>query len=175
MPTPKDNAARLRARTLVEIARTHFNNRRFEAALEGFDHAVAADPTHLRARAGRAHALRMLGRAAEALAAIDDVIKDWPDYAIAHSTRGSALQALGRLPEGQAAYERAAQLDPENPLVHYNFACFWALVGDAAKTREHLALAIKYDPRQNSTAAVDADFDRFRDEPWFQELVAFRR
>ncbi len=51
----KPDSARLRAQTLTEIGRTHFNAGRFEAALASFEQAVAADATFLRARAGKAN------------------------------------------------------------------------------------------------------------------------
>jgi len=171
---PAGNSARLRAQALTEMARMKFNQQRYEEALPFFDQAAAADPSFLRARVGKAHTLKMLGRAAEALAIIDAVIAENPAYPLAHSTRGSALQALGKIDEAREAYERALELDPANALVHYNFACFSALRGDAAETRRHLELALKYDPRQNTNAAVDPDFDRFRHEAWFEELIAFK-
>lgn len=175
MPSRHEKSSRLRAQAMVEIARTHFNNDRFEKAMEYAEQAIAADPTLLRAHIAKAHALKMLGRAAEALVECDKVIALDPEYPLAHSTRGSALQSLGRMTEAQAAYERALALDPDNALVHYNYACFWAMAGDAAKCRVHLRRAIELEPRQNTMAAVDSDFNSVREEAWFQELVAFRK
>jgi len=175
LASDREKSSRLRAQAMVEIARTNFNNGRFETSLEYAEQAIAADPTLLRAHIAKAHALKMLGRAEESLAECDRVIAIDPNYPLAHSTRGSALQSLNRKVEAQAAYDRALAIDPDNALVHYNFACFWAMEGDAARCRVHLRRAIEIDPRQNTMASVDKDFESVRDEPWFQELVAFRK
>jgi len=168
-------APRFRALTYLEQGKHCYNNRRFEEALAAFDKALAADATLTRGYTARAHALAALGRAEEAVALCDEVIAREPDFPFAHSTRGSALQTLGRTAEAQRAYEQAVALAPEDALINYNFACFWALAGDEESCRKYLARTLELDPRRNSMAAVDLDFAAFRDRGWFQELVAFRR
>ncbi len=170
----RGDIARVRAQTLTEIGRTHFNQRRYREALASFDQALAADPSYTRALVAKAHVLKMVGRADEGLRLVDEVIARDPGYALAYSTRGSALQTLGRAAEARASYERAVELAPDDALVQYNFACFWALEGDADKARRHLARAIELEPGRNTRAAVDPDFAPFRDEEWFQRLTAFK-
>jgi tetratricopeptide (TPR) repeat protein len=165
----------MRAEALTEIGRTHFNGRRYEAAFESFDQALRADPTFIRAQVAKAHVLKMLNRAADALALCDEVIVAHPDYATAHSTRGSALQSLGRSGEARAAYARAVDLAPDSALVAYNYACFWALEGNAAESQKWLTKAIDLEPGRNTRAAIDPDFTAFRDADWFQQLIAFKR
>ncbi len=171
---PKPNAARYRALTFLERGKHLFNAQRYEDALASFEQAIAADPTLTRAYTARAHAVAMMGRYKESLAACDEIIAREPDFPFGYISRGTALHFLGRDPEARAAYERAVALAPDEPLTYYNFACFLAAVGDAAACRANLARSLELDSRLNSTAAVDGDFEPYRDEDWFQELVAFK-
>jgi len=169
------DTARVRAQTYTEIGRTHFNNRRYDAALAAFEQAIAADATFIRAQVAKAHVLKMLGRPEEGLALIDRIVAENPDYALAYSTRGSALQSIGRRDEAKASYERAITLAGDNALVCYNFACFWALEGDRREAERWLARAIRLEPGRNVRAAIDPDFAPYRDEEWFQKLTAFQK
>jgi len=174
-PPEAEVTDRLRAETYFMRGRGYHRLGRFEEALASLDEAVAADPTYLRAQAARAHTLRRLGRVGEALAAVDRVLEAEPHNAVALATKGTLLQEQGRPQEGQALYEEAlAAASPEDePLLHYNFACFWAHAGDAARVRAHLARALELDPGRKSVAAVDRDFKPYAEEEWFLELTAF--
>lgn len=171
----ENQAARFRALTHLEQGKHLYNARRYEDALASFERAIADDPTLTRAFTARAHALTALGHPREAIAICDEVIAREPDFPYAHSTRGNALQALGRLAEARLSYERAAVLAPDDPLINYNFACYWALAGDEENCRRYLKRTLELDPRRNSMAATDNDFAAFREKEWFQELTAFKR
>jgi len=173
-PENAPGASRLQAQALLELGRTQFNSRNYLMALEHFDRALQTDPTFTRALVAKAHALKMLGKPEETLRVCDEIIAREPEYATAHSTRGSALQALGRTAEARTSYERAVTLAPGDALALYNFACFWALERDPEKCRDYLARAIALEPGRNVRAAIDPDFARYREEPWFQELTAFK-
>lgn len=47
----------------------------------------------------------------------------------------------------------------QEPLFHYNMACYLAVLGDAPRARHHLAEAIALDPALSTAASVDADLD----------------
>ena len=175
MPRREETPARLRSHAILESGRAYFARKDYPAALERFEQAVALDPTYERAAAARALALIKLGRSREALGVCDAILKKNPSYALAYSTRGAAQQQLNLIAEARTSYETAARLEPNNPFVLYNFACFWARAGKTAETRECLARALQLDPKMNIVASVDEDFQNVRDEAWFQELVAFRR
>lgn len=173
---PRDNSgpSRLQAQALIELGGTYYNLRNYPRAIEYFDQALQTDPTFTRALVAKAHAFRMLGKPEESLRICDEVLARLPVYANAHSTRGAALRALGRIAEAHDAYERAVALAPQDALVYYNFACFWALQNDPEKCREYLSHAMELDPGRNIRAAVDPDFARYREECWFQQLTAFK-
>ncbi len=165
---------RLRAEMHFERGRQLFNVRKYEEALAAFEEAIAADPGFIRPYAGKANALTVLGRFDEALVVCDDAIGRDPSYAVIYTMRGAVFRNLGRRDDANADYELATKLGPDDALVHFNYACFWAHMGRRDDCERELRRALELDPGLNSAAAIDADFDRYRDEPWFEELVAFK-
>jgi Tfp pilus assembly protein PilF len=165
---------RLRAETHFQRARGYHRTGRFEEALAAIDEALAADPGYIRAQAARGHTLRRLGRLDEAMEVVDRVLAREPGNAIALATKGTLLQEVGRTDEARETFERALPLvtGEERSLIHYNFACYWAAVGDEAECREHLARALELDPTKKSVAAVDRDFGKYAGEDWFLDLTA---
>lgn len=171
----EDNLRRFRAEAHFERARGYFRNGRFEEALAVLDEAVAADPSFSRAKVARAYALRRLGLLPEALCVVNDVLRANDRDALALAAKGAVLQALSREEEAKEVFEQAlAAADAATrPLVIYNYACFWSAAGDAEMTQRYLSYAVQCDPTKKSVAAVDRDFEAFRGERWFQDIVSF--
>jgi tetratricopeptide (TPR) repeat protein len=173
--SPKEKSGdRLRAEMHFQRGRQLFNVRKYEEALAAFEEAVAADATFIRPYAGKANALTVLGHCDEALQVCGDAIGRDPSYAVIYTMRGAVFRNLGREREANADYELAAKLGPDDPLVHFNYACFWAHMGRRGDCERELKRALELDPTLNSAAAIDPDFERYRGEPWFEELVAFK-
>ncbi len=63
-------------------------------------------------KAGRAEALKALGRLDEALAAYDATVEEHPEDVVAKKGRAEALKALGRLDEALAAYDATVKEHP---------------------------------------------------------------
>lgn len=146
---------------------------RYAESLPLFDRAIALDATFVRAYTGRAVTLAQLGRPAEGLASAEEALKLEPANAVAYTTLGFCLYRLGRGDEAEAAYEKALTVAPENPRVLYNYACYWALVGDEEKCREFLTRAFQYvesDVVEHSKK--DRDLERYVDADWFDDLHA---
>ena len=72
--------------------------------------------------AARARALRALGEADGALAALDALIGCAPGSAPAHDARAVLLAEAGRLSEARAAFELALGLDPRLARAHFGLA-----------------------------------------------------
>jgi tetratricopeptide (TPR) repeat protein len=175
---PGDNKGvieRLRAETAFERGRYFFNAGRFQDALVAQEDALRFDPSFTRAAAAKAITLAMLGKAFEGLALTDSIIAAEPAFFYGYMARAEALQQMGRTDEARFAFENALKLEPDDAALNYNYACFWAHCGDVAQCRRYLTRALEIDPKRNTHAAVDPDFAPFRDEEWFQELVAFRK
>ncbi|MBE9155686.1 tetratricopeptide repeat protein [Nodosilinea sp. LEGE 06152] len=82
----------------------------FEAAIDLFQQAIAADPTLAVAHYNLGTAHRARGYLDEAIAAYRSAIALDPNYAAAHQNLGVALFKLGQLPEALQAFQRAIAL-----------------------------------------------------------------
>jgi tetratricopeptide (TPR) repeat protein len=162
---------RIRAETYHQRGRHLFNAERYEEAMASFKCAVKSDPTFLRAFAGIANSLTMLGRYGEAITLCDDVLAREPTFAVGYTARGTARHRMGDREGALEDYRRGVDLAPDDSLVYYNFACYWALLGDEGECKANLTRALELDPREKAKAAVDGDFVSFRDRPWFKALV----
>lgn len=161
------------AAKLLDEGTSHFLTGRYAEALAAFNRTLGVNATHMRAHAGRAFALAQLGRAREGLGAAKEVIRLNPNYGRGYSALAICLHRLRRRGEAQAAYEHAVKLAPDDPSGLYNFACFWAEVGDGDRCREYLEKALRHDDgRVAHHAPKDPDMARYRDADWFRELIA---
>jgi tetratricopeptide (TPR) repeat protein len=165
----------LRAHTHLERARHYFAVAKFEEALNAFDAAIAADASLLYAFSGKALTLTQLGRYDEAAAVCRETISREPSFAMAYVALGSALHYSGHPADALAYYRKALTLAPDDGLVVYNFACYWAREGNGEECRPHLERALELEPKLHQNAALDAEFKPFRAEPWFDELTAFKK
>jgi tetratricopeptide (TPR) repeat protein len=173
-PITDEKLARVRVNAQVTIGLNFMGAGRFEEALKGFDRALADDPNELRALMGRAVVLARLSRFDAALEAAAEVISRDPESGRAYDTSGAIYQMMGKWREAEVAFEKAIALEPHNAAHYYNYACYWARRLDADRCRENLAEALRLNPASNVFAATDVDFALYRDDQWFQDLVAFK-
>lgn len=173
--TNKEPIERLRAKTAFERGRYFFNAGRYNEALAAHDDALGFDPTYVRAKAAKAITLSALGRPREALALADGLVHEHPESAYAYMARAQAYLDLRRTDDAREAFEKAIALDPHDYTIVYNFACFWARQRDEVNCQKYLGRTLALAPHQNAHAAIDADFEPYRECAWFQELVAFKK
>jgi len=71
-------------------------------------------------------------------------------------------------------YDQAAEIAseglaewPQHGTLHYQLACYHALAGRREHALEHLAIAVRNEPRAAEWAADDSDLDSIRDAPAF--------
>ena len=91
-----------------------------EAALAGYDRALAIRPDDREALSNRSVTLDQLGRHQEALASLDRLLARHPDFAEAWSNRGNALRGLGRHDDALASFDRALSHSPDLPAALLN-------------------------------------------------------
>ena len=84
---------------------------------------------------------------------------------------GWCYKRTHRLAQAIDALERAARSNPDEPLLHYNLACYWSLADNAAKALDELALALDLDPDLRALIADESDFDGLRGDPEFERLT----
>ena len=65
-----------------------------------------------------------------------------PDDARAHQFYAFTLKRLGRLGEAKKEMNKGIKQNPNDPIIIYNAACFYALIGDKTAAIENLKLAI---------------------------------
>jgi tetratricopeptide (TPR) repeat protein len=103
---------------LIAVIRTQ--QRRLDAALASYDHALALRPDHAEALRNRGAALHKLRRFDEALASYEHALTARPDYAEALYNRGITLHELQRFDEALASYDGALALQPHYAGAHNN-------------------------------------------------------
>ena len=61
-------------------------------------------------------------------------------------------------------------INPNHPLLHYNFSCYYALLGNVPKGIESLKQAIENGFKNHQTLETDPDIENLRQNPRFKEL-----
>ncbi|MCB1128438.1 MAG: hypothetical protein KDM81_18225 [Verrucomicrobiae bacterium] len=93
-----------------------------------------------------------------------------PDYVEALEVLAHDYTLRGRYADGLQVDERLANLRPENPLVHYNLACSYALTDQPELAFESLNRAIDRGYREFRWLARDPDLATFRKHPLYRKL-----
>ncbi len=76
---------------------------------------------------------------------------------------------------GRALLLVRAEIDPDNPLVYYNVACFSARSGDAARAIKDLEHAVEKGFTRFELIDTDTDFDPIRQDEAFRKWLAAAR
>ena len=96
---------------------------------------------------------------------------DWGEAWPFHS---ESMTAYGeqRYGDALAAVKRGLEAAPDNPGLHYNYACFATLAGDTDdETFGHLQRSVELHPPFRDQARTDDDFVAVRDDPRFEEAL----
>ena len=116
-------------------------------------------------------ALRALERYREALKPLEVAAALRPgDLGVAIAL-GWCYKRTHRLAQAIDALERAARHHPDEPLLHYNLACYWSLAGNATKALDELAAALELEPTLRTLIPEESDFDQLRGNPGFEKLI----
>ena len=94
----------------------------FEAALAGYDRAIALNPGYAHALCNRGVVLQLLRRFEAAVASFDRTIALDPGDCLAHFNRAAVLLELKRPEEALASYDRAIEIKPDYVEAHCNRA-----------------------------------------------------
>ncbi|MBN1238495.1 MAG: winged helix-turn-helix domain-containing protein [Gammaproteobacteria bacterium] len=153
---------------------------RYGKAAELYERAAELRPDDYQALVFAAQAYRSLGdrererdAAQRQIAAAYGALTADPTDARALSLTAGSLIAVGRHDEARAWSLRACALEPDEPYVHYNAACAFALLGET----EH-ALAALENGRDGhvlcrpSWVERDEDLASLRDHPRFKALLS---
>ena len=94
-----------------------------------------------------------------------------PDDARGHIFFAVALVRSGRIEEAKIKAARAIELSPNDPLMFYNAACFYATIGDKAAALQTLKKALSSGYGFHEWTKRDPDLDSIRNEPEYIEMM----
>jgi adenylate cyclase len=158
--------------------RAMFESGDVEKAVELFEKAQQGRPDDYESHTLRGQALTELGREDEARhanqAAVECIEKHLelnPDEARAYSLGASVLIRLGQNERSKQWTQQAITLAPADPLVLYNAACNWALLGETDHALDGLERAIEAGVAVGDWIKHDPDFASLRGHPRFQAIV----
>jgi TolB-like protein/Flp pilus assembly protein TadD len=158
--------------------RVMFESGELEKAVKLFENAQRARPDDYESRVLCAQALTELGRQDEARRANEDAVASIenhlqlnPDEARAYSLGASVLIRLGGKGRSKQWTLQAMTLAPNDPLVLYNAACNWALLGESEHALDGLDRAIEAGVAVGDWIKHDPDFASLRSHPRFQAIV----
>jgi tetratricopeptide (TPR) repeat protein len=143
-------ACRLFARALVELTQLDAATRQEAAAslLEG-------------------EALRALGEWEAAIPPLTRAAEATPGHVEAWLGLGWCLKRLDHLGAAIDALRRGLGAFPDQPILHYNLACYHSLAGNVPAAIEQLTQAIAIDDRFRDLTGNERDFDAIRSDPRF--------
>jgi len=158
--------------------RAMFESGDVEKAMELFEKAQHVRPDDYESHTLRAQALTELGREDEARqanqAAVECIEKHLelnPDEARAYSLGASILIRLGQNERSKQWTQQAMTLAPADPLVIYNAACNWALLGETDHALDGLERALEAGVAVGDWIKHDPDFASLRNHPRFRAIV----
>ena len=94
-----------------------------------------------------------------------------PDDARAHQFFALTLLDYGNIDEAKNEAAKAIELNPTDPLMQYNAACFYSNVGEKNLAIETLKNAMAAGYQDYEWIKRDSDLDNIRNEPKFIELM----
>jgi adenylate cyclase len=149
-----------------------------EKAVKLFENAQRVRPDDYESRTLRAQALTELHRHDEARRANEEAVESIekhlelnPDEARAYSLGASVLIRLGKTEHSKRWTQQALRLAPSDPLVLYNAACNWALLGETDHALDGLEHALEAGVAVGDWINHDPDFESLRGHPRFQAIV----
>lgn len=151
-----------------------------EKAAELFRRAAEARPDDYQSLGLRSQVLRDLGRDDQADRAdeeshrrIERRLEIAPLDARAWYMGANMLRRRGQIEKAEEWIQRSLTIDPEDPAIHYNAACFYARINRSEQAFDHLerAFARQAGFSIRDWAEHDSDLDSLRHLPEFQRLM----
>ena len=94
-----------------------------------------------------------------------------PEDSRAHQFYALTLKRLGRLEEAKEEMDKGIKQNPNDPIIIYNAACFYAMIGDKKTSIENLKKAIDNGFGNYEYIKHDPDLNSLRQEPGFMALM----
>jgi Flp pilus assembly protein TadD len=131
---------------LYDLAYELTEKGRDEAAIAGWQRALALDPEDARARTNLGGIFLRQGRAAEAAAEFRRALAAKPDSAEAHNNLGLVLLQDGQLAEAERQFVESLSIDPESMEALVNLGGAYLMQGKRADAVKTLREALRLEP-----------------------------
>jgi serine/threonine protein kinase/tetratricopeptide (TPR) repeat protein len=158
----------------------HITDRDREA-IEPYKKAIKLNPDYYVAYMELRTVYERLGEMDDYAAAVKAELEAYPRYLSrfpenprAHVFYAVALARAGRNEEGKAETAKAIELNPTDPLMLYNTACFYARIGEKSLALDTLKNAIREGFGEYEWLVRDPDLDSIRGEPEYAQLMKSR-
>lgn len=102
---------------------------------------------------------------------LEGIIEKYPSYVECLMYLGNAYTAKGVYEKGLKIDLKLARLRPRDPLVYYNLACSYSLLGKIDTALDTLDKAIDLGYNDLMHLENDSDLDRLRDEEGYRKLI----
>jgi Flp pilus assembly protein TadD len=120
----------------------------------------------------RGEALRALEKYQDAVPILVDAVDLAPSNIHAWMALGWCYKRTGRLDQAIESLQKAREVEPSEPLIEYNLACYYSLKGAKQLALEYLSRALQNNPAFREMVGREPDFDPIRSDPGFQALVS---
>jgi adenylate cyclase len=158
--------------------RVLFESGDIERSANLFEKAQHVRPDDYQSRCLMAGALTQLGRLDEAhhadrlaVESVEKYLELNPDEARAYSLGANVVIRLGDKDRSKRWCEQAIELAPNDPLVLYNAACNFALLGESERALDGLERALEAGVAVGDWIKHDPDIESLRSHPRFQAIV----
>jgi tetratricopeptide (TPR) repeat protein len=84
---------------------------------------------------------------------------------------GNAYTRTGKYEEGLRIDMKLMELEPDNPVVHYNYACSLSLLGRIVESLGELEKSFKLGYREYNHTVSDPDLENVRKDERFGKLI----
>ena len=115
-------------------------------------------------------ALRLLGRYQQAVGPLLSAVRRQPAQRSGWVALGWCLKRSGQVDRAASVLAQAISAVPDDAVLHFNFACYLALLGQAEPAISELLWALDLDPELRRRLASEHDFDPIRANPAFQAI-----
>ena len=137
----------------------------------GLEQAIELEAISRRVLLIEALQQREAGDEAGALESLLEILRRFAgDFRLHYEIAFTALR-LDRFELSIEHFERAVELDPRDPVTHYNFACALSLAGKLGRALDELEIAVERGFRDKEHYLADEDLIPLRDLPRFQEII----
>lgn len=103
---------------------------------------------------------------------MEGIVRRDPEYIEALQLLGDHYTQRGKYEQGLKVDERLSRLEPRNPLVFYNLACSYSLIGEVDQAANALDTALALGYRDFKWLAKDPDLKTLRKHPLFRDIEA---